>query len=179
METIQRQHEAAGLIVDLVSSRLGGDQGVHPETAITSTARLAGCMLLRSFQFDLEKHEPGSVLLSPEANEKGPLLINVLGTMLENFGITLDESKLGTEKGEDPKFSYLETMETFQTDVLRILENTHLDYEDGAVAIGMATAFIVKECSQSIGAEIGFNSAVYGFIEGTKTIPPLPSKVTQ
>jgi hypothetical protein len=176
METIEKQHEAA---VDLVSSRLGGDQGVHPETAITSAARLAGSMLLRSFQFDLDTHEPGSILLSPEANEKGPQLINVLGTMLENFGISLDKSKLGTERGENPKLSYLEAMDIFQNDVLRILENTQLEYEDGAIAIGMATAFIVKECSTSIGAEIGFNSAVYGFIEGTKTIPPLPSKSLQ
>jgi hypothetical protein len=175
VETFEKQHQAAGLVVDLVSSRLGGDQGVHPETAIMSAARLAGCMLLRSFQFDLEAHEPGSILLSPEANERGPHLINVLGTMLTNFGIALDQSKFGADKGEESNLSYLEAMDIFQNEALGILKSSQLDYEKGAEAIAMATAFIVKECSKNIGAETGFNAAVYGFIEGSKTIPPLPS----
>ena len=173
MEVLEKQNIAAGSAVDLISSRLGADQGVHPETAIACSARLAGCMLLRSFQFDLEKHEPGSILLSPEANDKGPQLVNILGSMLENFNVTLDRSKLGAEKGEEPKLTYLETMDIFQNDVLGILEDNRLDFERGAQALAMATAFIVKECSKKIGSETGFNSAAYGFIEGSKTVPLL------
>jgi hypothetical protein len=167
------QNNAAGLIVDLISSHLGADQGVHPETAIASSARLAGSLLLRSFKFELETHEPGQVLLSEEVNEKGPQLINILSSMLTNFDIALDKSKIGTEKGEDSKLSYLESMDIFQNEMLIILRNSQLDFEKGAQAAAMATAFIVKECSTNIGSEVGFNAATYGFIEGSKTIPPL------
>lgn len=172
MQISENQNNVAGLIVDLISSRLGADQGVHPETAIASSSRLAGSLLLRSFEFNLEEHEAGQVLLSEEANEKGPQLINILGSMLTNFNVPLDKSKIGTEKGEDSTLSYLETMDIFQKEALSILERNQLDFEKGAQAIAMATAFIVKECSNNIGAEVGFNAATYGFIEGSKTIPP-------
>jgi hypothetical protein len=36
----------------------------------------------------------------------------------------------------------------------------------------MSTAFIIKECQQQLAVESGFNTAVFGFIEGSKTFPP-------
>jgi len=172
MEISESQNKVAGLVVDLISSHLGAEQGVHPETAIASSSRLAGSILLRSFDFRLEEYETGDVLLSEEANEKGPELVNILGSMLANFNVALDKSEIGIEKGEEPKLSYIESMDIFQNEVLSILESNKLNYEDGAHAIAMATAFIVKECSRNIKAEVGFNAAAYGFIEGSKTIPP-------
>ena len=35
----------------------------------------------------------------------------------------------------------------------------------------MATAFIVRECAANIGAETGYKIAIYGFVEGSKTVP--------
>jgi hypothetical protein len=36
----------------------------------------------------------------------------------------------------------------------------------------MATAFIVEECARDIGADVAFNIAAFGFVEGSKTVPP-------
>jgi len=172
MEISDQQSKVTGLIVDLISSRLGADKGVHPMTAIISSARITGSILLRSCDLKLETYEPGSVLLSPEVNEKGPQLINILGHMLNNFGVTIDQSKLKTEKGEDSKLTYMETMNLFQNDVLDIIQTHKLSFEEGAQAIAISTAFIVKECASNTGAEAGFNAALYGFVEGSKTVPP-------
>ena len=42
-----------------------------------------------------------------------------------------------------------------------------------------AKSFIVKAGAGTIGSEVGFNIAVYGFIEGSKTVPPRLSGAAQ
>jgi len=61
---------------------------------------------------------------------------------------------------------------------LRIAQENNLDLEQVAQATTLATAFIVAECGRSIGAETALNVAVYGLIEGTKTVPPLLGQVS-
>jgi len=41
-----------------------------------------------------------------------------------------------------------------------------------AVACAMSTAFIIQQCQNDVEIESGFNTAVYGLIEGSKTVPP-------
>lgn len=170
------QSRAAGAFVDLVATRLGKDRGVHSETAIACTARLAGSLLLRSFNLNLSAMEPGSVVLSNEANEKGPQLINILAAFLHGQGVSLDAQKLGgshVSRGEEPRLTILQTTDLLQDDALRIAHDNGLSLEEAAQAAALATAFIVSECSKSIGAEVGFNIATFGFIEGCKTVPTL------
>jgi hypothetical protein len=45
-------------------------------------------------------------------------------------------------------------------------------HPETAIACAMATAFIVKECARDIGADVAFNIAAFGFVEGSKTVPP-------
>ena len=97
MHISQGQHSAAGSIVDLVASRIGSERAVHPETAIACAARLAGSLLLRSFVLKLDDFAPGSVLLSEEANKRGPQLISILGSVMQSMGVTLDKTQLGGE----------------------------------------------------------------------------------
>jgi hypothetical protein len=47
-----------------------------------------------------------------------------------------------------------------------------LDFEGMAFACAMATGFIIKECSKDMLPESGFHTAVYSYIEGSKTYPP-------
>jgi len=175
LDITQEQNAAAGDLVDLIAAKVGEDRALHPETAISASARLSGSLLLRSFNLDLSVGEPGSVLLSNEANEKGPVLINIVGGFLSASNIQLDKEKIGGEdnhRGETPRIGILDALSLLQQDAINICKCHSLDMGGSATAAALATAFVIKECAPQIGAETAFNVAVYGFIEGSKTIPP-------
>lgn len=169
------QNEAAGDIVELVAARVGSGRAVHPETAIASAARLSGCLLLHSFDVPIDGLEPGTVVLSKEANEKGPQLIEILSAFLAAEGVTLDRERLGADaslRGETPDLDCVQSLSALLGDALHIAERLGLDYVQIAQSAALATAFLVKECAADIGSEVGFNVATYSFIEGSKTVPP-------
>ena len=74
----QPQIDAAQEFANTVVAELRTDKGVHAETAVASVARMAGTFLFRSFGFQLPDVEPGGVVLSEQANEAGPRLIQIL-----------------------------------------------------------------------------------------------------
>ena len=175
MQITEGQNRAAGDFVDLIASRLGSGRAIHPETAIATSARISGSLLLRSFGFDLHLQEPGTVLLSDEANEQGPNLINLLGAFLANNQVELDSAKLGGAPeyhGAEPNLSTQQSLALLQADALQIAARHSLSLQQAAESAALATGFIVKECVASIGGEVGFNVAAFGFIEGSKTVPP-------
>ena len=175
MQITEQQNRAAGDFVDLIASRLGSGRAIHPETAIASSARISGSLLLRSFGFDLNLQEPGTVLLSNEANEQGLNLINLLGTFLANNQVTFDSTMLGgapEHHGTQPDLNIQQSLALLQADALQIAARHSLSLQQAAEAAALATGFIVKECVASIGGDVGFNVAAFGFIEGSKTVPP-------
>ena len=175
MQISEAQHNAAGEMVDLIAARLGDGRAVHLVTAIASAARLAGSLLLRSFNLNIQDLQPGTVILSTEANDEGPELINILAAMLRHFGVSLNKTNLGdgVERGEDAELSVVQSLELLQEDALVIARKNGLDLKEAAQAATMATAFLVKECSKEIGGETAFDLATYSFIEGCKTVPPV------
>lgn len=170
------QNKAAGEFVDLIASKASsGGRAVHPETAISCAARIAGSLLLRSFNLGLGAAEPGTVVLSNEANEKGPQLVSILAAFLANNGVSLDQSLLGgksANRGSEPQLSTIQTLSLLQADALNIASQNNLTLEQAAQSAALATAFIVKESARNIAAETGFNVASFGFVEGSKTVPP-------
>ncbi|MES2024145.1 MAG: hypothetical protein V4448_01180 [Pseudomonadota bacterium] len=175
MNITSEQNNAAGQIVELLAMRIGQNRAIHPETVIAVVARLSGSFLLRSFNFDLDKLERGAIVLSAEANEKAPDLLALLSSALTSRGIPLDTEKLGGDKslrGEEPNLSFEESITSLQDGLFLIMQENNLDFEQAAQAATLATAFIIAECSRTIGAETALNVAVYGLIEGSKTVPP-------
>ena len=175
MQISEAQNRTAGELVDLIASKLGAGRAVHSETAIASTARLAGSLLYRSFKLNIQSAQPGTVVLSNEANEEGPQLIGIMSAMLQHFGISLNPQMLSGEqaqRGEEPELSVLESLALLQLEAMRIAENHGLALKEAAAAAAMATAFVVKECATNLSPEVGFNIAAYSFIEGCKTVPP-------
>ena len=166
------QQIAAGEIVDLIAEKIGTNRQIHSATAIAAGARLAGSFLFRSFGFKLGDIKPGTAVLSEEANEKGPLLINILIGTLSNMGVELDGEKMDKATNVDSNLSFKDTLEKIQEDAFQIMTVQQLSHEEMAYSCAMATAFIIKECKNDLPVESGFNTAVYGFIEGTKTCPP-------
>lgn len=176
MNITKEENNAAGELVELIASKIGdSNRAIHPETAISASSRLAGSFLLRSFELDLNVGEPGSVLLSEEANEQGPILINILGGFLSASNIQINKEKIGgseNQRGETPHLTTIEAIALLQNEALNICNKNSLNMQNSAKAAALATAFIVKECSPQIGVETAFNVAIFGFIEGSKTIPP-------
>jgi len=168
----QRRHAAAGEMVDIFAQKLGRGRAVHPETAIAAGARMAGTMLFRSFGFDTSKMPVGAAVLSEQANVQGPELMGIVGTMLQHYGLTPDVEKLKAgNRGEAPKLTVNEMQALLEADLTQVRVKHGLDLVDGARACALAVAFLIRECAPGIGAEVGFNVATYGFIEGTKTVP--------
>lgn len=183
MQISAEQNKTAGEFVDLVASKLGSGRAVHAETAIASMARLAGSLLFRSFNLNNSPKQAGTVVLSNEANEQGPQLIDIMSAMLQRFEVSLNEQKLGgnsQDRGGALELSVLESLSLLQEDAIRISSSNGLGFKEAAQAAAIATAFVVKECAGNLGAEVGFNIAAYSFIEGCKTVPPaIGEKPTQ
>lgn len=148
--------------------------GTFPaETVIGSVARMAGSFLLRSFGFPLTGVEPGAALLSEEANQEGPRLVEVLGVVLQGVGVKLDPSRLSaaqaTVKGQ--KQSLLQTQKVLEGPFAAIRDKYGLSAAEAADSAAAATAVLIKNCSKLLDPHVAFSLAVYGFIEGSKTAP--------
>ena len=172
MQITEQQYEAANEIIELIAAALGKNRSIHPGTAISSCARLAGSFLFRSFNFPARNISPGNIVLSEQANEKGPVLINILGWTLSNFDINIDTSKVNEAAKAESNLSFIDTLNLLQNKAAIIMNQNKLNFEQISHACAMATAFLIKECQQDLPAESGFNTALYAFMEGSKTSPP-------
>ncbi|QIH39235.1 hypothetical protein G7A72_10625 [Flavobacterium sp. Sr18] len=172
MNISKEQNEAVNDIVELIASKLGNEtRELNIVDAISTCARLAGSLLFRSFNFEIENAKLGSVVLSENANIKGPELINITHFVLQNFGITIDNQKMNGSSGEETKIEFLDAINLVQNQALEIMDKYKLSYEQLAHSTAIATAFIIQQ-SPNIPAETGFGKAIYHYIEGSKTYPP-------
>jgi hypothetical protein len=172
MEISEKQNKATGEIVDLIASAIGKNREVHSATAIATSARLSGAFLFKSFGLKIDDAKPGTVVLSQQANEEGPELINVIGAVLSNFGVTVDNDKMESAEIQKTELDFLQSLSATQTKATVIMKKYGLNEKEMAVACAMSTAFIIQQCQNDVEVESGFNTAVYGLIEGSKTVPP-------
>jgi len=148
--------------------------GTFPaEMVIGATARMAGSFLFRSLGLPLTGVQAGSVVLSEQANQQGPRLIQILATVLQNIGVKLDSSKLSAAQGAPRGLeeSFLETQKVLETRFVAIRERHGLSDGEAADSVAVAAAILIKRCSNSLDPHVGFALAVYAFIEGSKTAP--------
>lgn len=178
MQITEQQHKAAQEMFELIATELGKSRAVHAATAIASCARLSGSFMFRSFNLELKNVSPGGVVLSEEANEKWPVLVNILGWMLSNLGTNIDKRKLDEFPKTESKLNFLETLKLLQSKAVAIMNHNQLDFEQMSYACAIATSFLINECQQDLKVESGFNTAVFSFIEGSKTYPPELSNPT-
>lgn len=172
MEITQNQNKAVNDIVEMAVSIIGnGSRELDTTEAISSTARLAGSFLFRSFGLIINDVKPGTVVLSEEANTKGPQLVSITHAVLHNFGIQIDESKMSGGNQKEATSNFVDVITRMQTPALEIMKANDLNYEQMAQSAAIATAFIIQQ-SSNITPEEGFRTAIYHYIEGTKTFPP-------
>ncbi len=172
MNISKEQNQAVNDIVELIALKLGNEKReLNIVDAISTCARLAGSLLFRSFDFQIKDAKPGSVMLSENANIKGPELVNITHAVLQNFGITIDNQKMNSSSGEETKINFLDAINLVQNQALEIMNKYKLSYEQLAQSTAIATAFIIQQ-SPNIPPETGFGKAIYHYIEGSKTYPP-------
>ena len=172
MEITKNQNEAVNDIVEMVVNVIGnGSREIDTTEAISSTARLAGSFLFRSFGFKINDAKPGTVMLSEEANIKGPQLVNITHAVLQNFGIQIDNNKMSNGNQKHAESNFVDVISKVQVSALDIMKKRELNYEQMAQSAAIATAFIIQQ-SNKITPEEGFGIAIYHYIEGSKTNPP-------
>lgn len=172
MGITENQNKAVSEIVEMIVGVVGkGSREIDTTEAISSTARLAGSFLFRSFGFEINDAKPGTVILLEEANTKGPRLVNITQAVLQNFGIQIDNNKMSNGNQKQAESNFIEVIDKIQNPALEIMNNNELSYEQMAQSSAIATAFIIQQ-SNNISAEEGFGTAIYHYIEGTKTNPP-------
>ena len=172
MEITKNQHAAVNDIVEMVVTVIGnGSREIDTTEAISSTARLAGSFLFRSFGFKINDARPGTVMLSEEANIMGPQLVNITQAVLQKFGIQIDPGKMPNGNQKQATSNFVDVIGKLQIPALEIMKSNDLNFEQMAQSAAIATAFIIQQSSNII-PEDGFGTAVYHYIEGSKTYPP-------
>jgi hypothetical protein len=169
----QQQIDAAEEFVSATINALKTDRGLHAETAIAATARMAGNFLFRSFGFSLKGVKPGQVVLSGLANEQGPQLIQVLVSVLSHVGVSLSEEEMDRPPGPEhqPHQGFLETQKHLEPLYIAIKDRHGLSPKEAAEAGAVAAALLIRQCSQALDPNVAFGIAAYGIMEGTKMAP--------
>jgi hypothetical protein len=165
--------QAAREFVQLAIDKLATEKGVHAETAIAAVARMAGIFLFRSFGFQLTDVEPGQAVLSEQANEQGPRLVNIAATVLKDAGVDLDSNKVTDDSmsGHEPLLSFLDLQKLLEPDFNSVREKLGLSLTQAADDGALAAAMLIDQTSQVLDPNVAFEIAVFSFIEGSKTIP--------
>ena len=171
---------AADFFKDSAQKLLTIDGKLHAETLIASVARMSGSLMLRGFGLD-QTAEPGTTVLSEQANLHGPQLMNMLFTTLKQLGHAVDETSLDQAyfSASRSQLSFEEAHRRLAPFFLRYCEVAPMSYQDAAVAAAIATGLLVHDCRAVLDIEKGAAIAVYGFVEGTKTVPfPIEQRKT-
>lgn len=159
---------------------LATDGKLQAESAIAGMARMAGTYYFRSFGYAALKLVPGQAVLSQEANEKGPELMNLTHELLARLGVRLDDARVreaiaDTQGAHKPMMEFRSTQPRLEQAFLPIREQYGLSNVDAGKAAACATALLIHNCQSVLDPAIAYGVAVYGFIEGSKTTPWPPA----
>ena len=164
--------QTAGLFNGVLHKLLAMPQGVHAETLVASSARMAGTLLVRGWAD--ENAEPGTVLLSAEADRHGPALVDTLLQTLRQFG----HAQVGDRDfGADGLSTGASQMTLAQTQVLlepwyrKTQQLSGLSDRSAAIAASVATAMQIHQCRDVIDVGAACGLAVSALVESMKTVP--------
>ncbi len=125
------------MVVNIIGK---GSREIDTTEAISCTARLAGSFLFRSFEFKINDAKAGTIMLSEQANTKGPQLVNITHSVLQNFGIQIDNNKMSNGNKKQALSNFVDVIGKVQkaqlendqlTMGLQIISNI-TDYNDKA-----------------------------------------------
>ncbi len=169
----KQQLDAAQEFATVTIEALKLPNGVHPGTIVAAAARMAGTYLFRSFGLKLPGVNPGQFVLSNEANEQWPQLINIAGDALSKMGIKIDNAQAGKkiELKHKPMLEFLDTQKKLEPLYTPIKDRCGFSDQETAYSVAVATALLIRHCAKFLNPNTALNIAAYGFVEGSKTAP--------
>jgi hypothetical protein len=169
----KQQIDAAQEFATATIEALKLPNGVHPGTVVAASARMAGTYLFRSFRLKLPGVKPGQAVLSVEANEQWPQLINIAADALSRMRIAIDNTQAGreVEPKHKPMLEFIETQKKLEPLYAPIKERYGFSACEAAHSVALGTALLINHAKNFLDPTTAFNIAVYGFIEGAKTAP--------
>lgn len=181
--SIEAQGQAARQIAAYVVEALSTDRGAHAETVVAGAARMGGTLLFRSFNLPAANIPPGSPVFSDLANQRGPVLIEVLTAGLAGLGIDVTGHPLAeVPPNHAPHLTVIETQQKLNRNVADIATSHGLAGEDAARSCMLAAALLIQQTRGVLDPALGFAIATQGVMEGSKTMPmpfstPLTSQI--
>ena len=151
------------------------EEDVHVETVLFSAACLAGTSLFRSFGYS-QNTEPGTVVLSDQANQAGSNLMKLFMFFIQKYGVSLKPNQLVTtfSNSNKPQMTILQIQENLQGSYHAIMEKHGLSYLDGARAgIVVCSMLFDHHCIDRKDIDLGLGAGIIGrgLVEGSKTTP--------
>lgn len=170
--------EAADLLKGALQKAVANEQGLHAETLVASSARMAGTMLFLSFDLPDSGLEPGDPVMNAAADKDGPALLQTMFSTLKKLGQNdLDDRNLGGRR-DTTELSHLglaETQQRLMPWYEKVRELLGLNYRETAMAGAIATAALINDCSSVLDVHAGCAIALHGVVESVKTVPTLPA----
>jgi hypothetical protein len=173
---IARRRQAAAVdVVAMLEEQFDTWFASNAATLLHACAWLAGTSLFRSFEFD-PNSEPGTPVLSDQANLEGVKLLKVFMFLLKKDGIDLKPDDLAAElpPADKPVKTILEVQEQFQQRYNEIMRDHSFDYAEGAKTGAVACTRLVKiHClnRKDLEPRAAVSIVSMGFVEGSKTAP--------
>ncbi len=165
--------DAADQVAALLGRGLSTDQGIHIGTWLSAAGQLAGTSLFRSFHLALQDVEPGTAVLSEQANQETSTLIGLLLAILNENGIGVKDRDIVTDTPHAylPRIDLLQVQEQFLNPFSEIMSKSNLSDLEAAYTATIACAIIIKGSSRELDPRISCGIAAFGIVEGAKAAP--------
>ncbi|TAK92006.1 MAG: hypothetical protein EPO06_01975 [Burkholderiaceae bacterium] len=172
-QQFKRLIEAADFFNKTLRQLVMTERGIHAETIIASAARMSGTMLFRSFVPPGSNFEPGTAVLSDQANVGGPKLMNLMFSTLKQLGHIVGEDTINRDylTTQSSQLTLRQTQERLDSFIIAYCKAASLSFEEAAFALATAAGILVHDCRSALDVQQGAAIAVYGLIEGSKTAP--------
>ncbi len=165
--------QTADMYANLVKKLLSPELRNHPETLISSTSRMAGTLMFRSFCPDTSAYQAGQMLVLPETEERAAHLTTLLNTTLQQLGNSINFAHASSvlDPNAVSQLTLAQVQTRFEPMFVGIAKEVGLSLPQAACATCIASAVMVHEASRKIELDRAYITAVYGQIEALKIVP--------
>jgi hypothetical protein len=134
---------------------------------------MAGTFLFRSFELKLPGVSPGVAVLSEEANQHSPMLIQTTANILATLKVAIADRppEVPSNPNTRPTKGFLETQRILEPIFEPVRVRYRLTYRQAGQAAAIATAILINHFIKHLDPNVAFGLAVYSIIEGCKTAP--------
>lgn len=152
------------------------DGSVKKEDILLLAGNITGMFIFLSFDFKI-KSEPGTVFLSEEANQAGPVVINNILKLLKSF--EFDPEKINPDVYTyNGNLNYIERTGEAAQKAVNVIKKCNLDYKKAIEICECVDAHLLSSYSNDIAINKAFGIVIFGIIEGSKTFPNVSQEIT-